>query len=204
MAAAEGPTGDGEPWQSWLPNHVVFLRLREGLKTHGPAEAEKPASSPSPSSPPPLTRNLVLGLGGDLFLWDGDGSAFLVVRLRGLGGAGDEPSLSQYQVGPHRGPAAEGAGVPSTGAPQVCDAGVSARPLGRPVRAEVASCPLASVLLMATLAASPGFRSFVRGLPPPARSRGAAVLGGPGGGEGPWESQQCGYLEGKQVSGDRP
>uniref|UniRef100_A0A8C0PUH9 Nucleoporin 88 n=2 Tax=Canis lupus TaxID=9612 RepID=A0A8C0PUH9_CANLF len=97
MAAAEGPTGDGEPWQSWLPNHVVFLRLREGLKTHGPAEAEKPASSPSPSSPPPLTRNLVLGLGGDLFLWDGDGSAFLVVRLRGLGGAGDEPSLSQYQ-----------------------------------------------------------------------------------------------------------
>ncbi|XP_077602899.1 nuclear pore complex protein Nup88 [Crocuta crocuta] len=53
--------------------------------------------SPSPSPPPPLTRNLVLGLGGELFLWDADDSSFLVVRLRGLGGAGEEPSLSQYQ-----------------------------------------------------------------------------------------------------------
>lgn len=105
MAAAEGPAGDGEPWQSWLPNHVVFLRLREVLKNQSPAEAEKPASSSPPSSPPPpLTRNLVLGLGGELFLWDGDGSSFLVVRLRGLGGAGEEPSLSQYQVGPGPGP----------------------------------------------------------------------------------------------------
>lgn len=99
MAAAESPAGDAEPWQSWLPNHVVFLRLREGLKNQSPAEAEKPASSSPPSSPP-LTRNLVLGLGGELFLWDGDGSSFLVVRLRGLGGAGEEPSLSQYQVRP--------------------------------------------------------------------------------------------------------
>ncbi|XP_021550320.1 nuclear pore complex protein Nup88 isoform X2 [Neomonachus schauinslandi] len=96
MAAAESPAGDGEPWQSWLPNHVVFLRLREGLKNQSPAEAEKPASSSPPSSPP-LTRNLVLGLGAELFLWDGDGSSFLAVRLRGLGGAGEEPSLSQYQ-----------------------------------------------------------------------------------------------------------
>ncbi|XP_064438660.1 nuclear pore complex protein Nup88 isoform X1 [Mirounga angustirostris] len=92
MAAAEGPAGDGEPWQSWLPSHVVFLRLREGLKSQSPAEAEKPASWS-----PPLTRNLVLGLGGELFLWDGDGSCFLAVRLRGLGGAGEEPSLCQYQ-----------------------------------------------------------------------------------------------------------
>ncbi|XP_042821940.1 nuclear pore complex protein Nup88 isoform X4 [Panthera tigris] len=99
MAAAEGPAGDGEPWQSWLPNHAVFLRLREGLKSQSqsPAEAEKPTCSPSPSSPPLLTRNLVLGLGGELFLWDADDSSFLVVRLRGLGGAGEEPSLSQYQ-----------------------------------------------------------------------------------------------------------
>lgn len=104
MAAAEGPGGDGELWQSWLPNHVVFSRLREGLKNQSPAEAEKPASSSLPSSPPPppplLTRNLVLGLGGELFLWDADGSSFLVVRLRGLSGAGEESSLSQYQVRP--------------------------------------------------------------------------------------------------------
>ncbi|XP_014323563.1 nuclear pore complex protein Nup88 isoform X4 [Myotis lucifugus] len=103
MAAAEGPSGDGELWQTWLPNHVVFLRLREGLKNQSPAEAEKPASSSlssSPPLPPPpqlLTRNLVLGLGGELFLWDGEGSSFLVVRLRGLGSAGEESSLSQYQ-----------------------------------------------------------------------------------------------------------
>ncbi|XP_036307919.1 nuclear pore complex protein Nup88 isoform X4 [Pipistrellus kuhlii] len=101
MAAAEGPSGDGELWQTWLPNHVVFSRLREGLKSQGPAEAEKPASSSSSSSPLPppqsLTRNLVLGLGGELFLWDGDGSSFLVVRLRGVGSAGEEPALSQYQ-----------------------------------------------------------------------------------------------------------
>lgn len=107
MATAEGSSGDGELWQTWLPNHVVFLRLREGLKNQSPAEAEKPASSSLSSSPPPLppppqllTRNLVLGLGGELFLWDGEGSSFLVVRLRGLGGAGEEPSLSQYQVRP--------------------------------------------------------------------------------------------------------
>ncbi|XP_015424709.1 PREDICTED: nuclear pore complex protein Nup88 isoform X1 [Myotis davidii] len=104
MATAEGSSGDGELWQTWLPNHVVFLRLREGLKNQSPAEAEKPASSSLSSSPPPLppppqllTRNLVLGLGGELFLWDGEGSSFLVVRLRGLGSAGEEPSLSQYQ-----------------------------------------------------------------------------------------------------------
>uniref|UniRef100_G1PQ00 Nucleoporin 88 n=1 Tax=Myotis lucifugus TaxID=59463 RepID=G1PQ00_MYOLU len=103
MEEAEGPSGDGELWQTWLPNHVVFLRLREGLKNQSPAEAEKPASSSlssSPPLPPPpqlLTRNLVLGLGGELFLWDGEGSSFLVVRLRGLGSAGEESSLSQYQ-----------------------------------------------------------------------------------------------------------
>lgn len=102
MAAIEGLAGDRDRWQTWLPNHVVFLRLREGLKNQSPAEAEKPAPSSLPSSPPLspqlLTRNLVLGLDGELYLWDGEGSSFLVVRLRGLGGAGEEPSLSQYQV----------------------------------------------------------------------------------------------------------
>ncbi|EDM05063.1 nucleoporin 88, isoform CRA_c [Rattus norvegicus] len=101
MAAAAGPVGDGELWQSWLPNHVVFLRLREGLKNQSPAEADKPATSTSPSCPPLPphlpTRNLVFGLGGELFLWDAEGSAFLVVRLRGPSGGSVEPPLSQYQ-----------------------------------------------------------------------------------------------------------
>ncbi|XP_027988840.2 nuclear pore complex protein Nup88 isoform X2 [Eptesicus fuscus] len=105
MAAAEGLSGDGELWQTWLPNHVVFSWLREGLKNQSPAEAEKPgslslSSSPPPPLPPPpqlLTRNLVLGLGGELFLWDGQGSSFLVVRLRGLGSAGEESALSRHQ-----------------------------------------------------------------------------------------------------------
>uniref|UniRef100_A0AC11DEL8 Nucleoporin 88 n=1 Tax=Ovis aries TaxID=9940 RepID=A0AC11DEL8_SHEEP len=100
MAGAEGGPGDGELWQTWLPNHAVFLRLREGLKNQSSAETEKPASS-LPSSPPLppqlLTRNLVLGLGGELFLWDPEDSSFLVVRLRGPSGVGEEPSLSQYQ-----------------------------------------------------------------------------------------------------------
>ncbi|XP_023369752.1 nuclear pore complex protein Nup88 isoform X3 [Otolemur garnettii] len=99
MAAAEGPVSDGELWQTWLPSHVVFSRLREGLKNQSPAEAEKPASSSLPSSPPLplLTRNLVFGLGGELFLWDGEGSSFLVIRLRGVSGDSEEPPLSQYQ-----------------------------------------------------------------------------------------------------------
>ncbi|XP_053425298.1 nuclear pore complex protein Nup88 isoform X2 [Nycticebus coucang] len=99
MAAAEGPVGDGELWQTWLPSHVVFLRLREGLKNQSPAEPEKPASSSLPSSPPLplLTRNLVFGLGGELFLWDAEGSSFLVIRLRGVSGDGEESPLSQYQ-----------------------------------------------------------------------------------------------------------
>ncbi|XP_032124704.1 nuclear pore complex protein Nup88 isoform X4 [Sapajus apella] len=99
MAAVEGPVGDGDLWQTWLPNHVVFLRLREGLKNQSPAEVEKPASSSLPSSPPSqlLTRNMVFGLGGELFLWDGEDSSFLVVRLRGPSGGGEEPALSQYQ-----------------------------------------------------------------------------------------------------------
>ena len=102
MAAVAGPSGDGELWQTWLPNHAVFVRLREGLKNQSPAEAGKAASLSLPSPPPPqlLTRNLLFGLGGELFLWDGEGSSFLVVRLRGLSGAGEEPSLSQYQVWP--------------------------------------------------------------------------------------------------------
>uniref|UniRef100_A0A2K5F1F4 Uncharacterized protein n=1 Tax=Aotus nancymaae TaxID=37293 RepID=A0A2K5F1F4_AOTNA len=96
MAAAEGPVGGGDLWQTWLPNHIVFW-LR--LKNQSLAEAEKPASSSLPSLPPSqlLTRNVVFGLGGELFLWDGEDSSFLVVRLRSPSGGGEEPALSQYQ-----------------------------------------------------------------------------------------------------------
>nr|XP_058902687.1 nuclear pore complex protein Nup88 isoform X3 [Kogia breviceps] len=101
MAAAEGATVDGELWHAWLPDHAVFLQLQEGRKNQSPAAAEKPASSSLPSPPPLppqlLTRNLVLGLGGELFIWDGEGSSFLVVRLRDPSGAGEESPLSQYQ-----------------------------------------------------------------------------------------------------------
>ncbi|XP_006863365.1 PREDICTED: nuclear pore complex protein Nup88 [Chrysochloris asiatica] len=96
MAAAEDPVDDGELWHTRLPNHAVFLRLREGLKNKSPAETEKLSSSSLSSPPSLLTRNLLFGLGGEIFLWDGEGSSFLVVRLRSLGG-GEEPSLSQYQ-----------------------------------------------------------------------------------------------------------
>ncbi|XP_036692848.1 nuclear pore complex protein Nup88 isoform X2 [Balaenoptera musculus] len=97
MAVAEGAAGDCELWQAWLPDHAVFLRLQEGQKNQSLAAAEKPASSSLPSPPQLLTRNLVLGLGGELFLWDGEGSCFLVVRLLDPSGAGEESPLSQYQ-----------------------------------------------------------------------------------------------------------
>uniref|UniRef100_H0V1E7 Nucleoporin 88 n=1 Tax=Cavia porcellus TaxID=10141 RepID=H0V1E7_CAVPO len=101
MAAVEGAISDSDLWQTWLPNHVVFSRLREGLKHQRSPETEDPASSSSSSSPPVppqlLTKNIVFGLGGELFLWDGEGSCFLVVRLRGLSSGSKQPSLSHYQ-----------------------------------------------------------------------------------------------------------
>lgn len=67
---AEGGPGDGELRPTWLPNHAVFLRLREGRKNQSSAEPEKPASS-LPSSPPLppqlLMRKLVLGLAESSF-----------------------------------------------------------------------------------------------------------------------------------------
>ncbi|XP_049716985.1 nuclear pore complex protein Nup88 isoform X2 [Elephas maximus indicus] len=97
MAAAEDPVDGGELWHTQLPNHAVFLRLREGLKNQSAVETEKSASSSLSSPPPLLTRNLLFGLGGEIFLWDEEGSSFLVVRLRSLRGGSEEPSLSQYQ-----------------------------------------------------------------------------------------------------------
>ncbi|XP_020820359.1 LOW QUALITY PROTEIN: nuclear pore complex protein Nup88 [Phascolarctos cinereus] len=110
MAAAEEAGGDGEQWRLWLPQHVVFVRLREGLRA-----LSSPAPGTEHPSPPTLTRNLLFGLGAELFLWDGTAGAFLAVRLRGPGsapgdgsgggasesdcggGGGEGPTLSRYQ-----------------------------------------------------------------------------------------------------------
>ncbi|XP_072475162.1 nuclear pore complex protein Nup88 isoform X2 [Notamacropus eugenii] len=106
MATAEEAGGDGEQWRLWLPQHVVFVRLREGLRALSP-----PAPGAEQPSTPSLTRNLLFGLGAELFLWDGAAGAFLAVRLRGPGpapsdgsgsgggggGGGEGPALSRYQ-----------------------------------------------------------------------------------------------------------
>uniref|UniRef100_A0A6I8NFR0 Nucleoporin 88 n=1 Tax=Ornithorhynchus anatinus TaxID=9258 RepID=A0A6I8NFR0_ORNAN len=87
MAAPEATGLEGEAWRAWLPQHAVFLRLRDGLKAAAPPRKA------------PLTRNLLFGLGAELFLWERDGGAFLTVRLRGLAAAvaAQPASLSRYQ-----------------------------------------------------------------------------------------------------------
>ncbi|XP_028564342.2 nuclear pore complex protein Nup88 isoform X3 [Podarcis muralis] len=89
MAAAVAP-GLGERWWAELPHHAVLCRLRE--------QADKEAGpEPGPeSSRPSLPRDLLFGLGGELFLWDAERAAFYALSLRGLG---DEPDrLGQYQT----------------------------------------------------------------------------------------------------------
>lgn len=91
MAAEWGPA---ERWRAALPQHAAFSRLRES----GAATAAAPRS--------PLIRSLLLGLDGDLLLWDGERGALLDIDLRRLSGA--EPELGRYQVsgaGPPRGSA---------------------------------------------------------------------------------------------------
>uniref|UniRef100_A0A5F8G759 Uncharacterized protein n=1 Tax=Monodelphis domestica TaxID=13616 RepID=A0A5F8G759_MONDO len=91
MAAAEEAGGDGEQWRLWLPQHVVFVRLREGLRGQSP-----PAPGAEQPGPPSLTRNLLFGLGAELFLWDGAAGAFLAVRLRGPGSASGDGSGADF------------------------------------------------------------------------------------------------------------
>ncbi|OXB64754.1 hypothetical protein ASZ78_016281 [Callipepla squamata] len=80
MAAECGPA---EQWRAVLPLHAALGRLRAAV----------PASS-APRSP--LLRSLLLGLDGDLLLWDGERGALLGIDLRRLGGP--EPELSRYQT----------------------------------------------------------------------------------------------------------
>ncbi|XP_044285737.1 nuclear pore complex protein Nup88 [Varanus komodoensis] len=86
-AAAVAAPGLSERWWAELPQHAVLCRLRE--------QAAAPA--PGPEQPrPALPRDLLLGVGAELFLWDGERAAFYVLGLRGLG---DEPgSLGRYQT----------------------------------------------------------------------------------------------------------
>ncbi|XP_015736142.1 nuclear pore complex protein Nup88 [Coturnix japonica] len=76
MAACCG----AEQWRSVLPLHAVFGRLRH--------------AEPGPAPRCPLS--LLLGLDGDLLLWDGERGALLNVQLRRLSGA--EPELGRYQT----------------------------------------------------------------------------------------------------------
>ncbi|XP_065587820.1 nuclear pore complex protein Nup88 [Cyrtonyx montezumae] len=82
MAAEWGPA---EQWRAALPQHAAFGRLRDAVP---------PSSAAAPRSP--LIRSLLLGLDGDLLLWDGERGALLDIDLRRLGGA--EPELSRYQT----------------------------------------------------------------------------------------------------------
>ncbi|XP_038615741.1 nuclear pore complex protein Nup88 isoform X2 [Tachyglossus aculeatus] len=95
MAAPEASGAEAEPegWRSWLWQHAVFLRLRDGLRAPGPPS---PPPGPAPPQNPPLPRNLVVGVGGDLVLWERACGALLAVRLRGLD-AGTPHGLDRYQ-----------------------------------------------------------------------------------------------------------
>ncbi|NXH11968.1 NUP88 protein, partial [Bucco capensis] len=88
--AMAGEWGSAEQWRTVLPQHAVFGRLRE----HGSGPARGPGSA---AGRPPLIRNLLFGLDGDLLLWDGENSALHAIGLRRLGGP-DPAALSQYQT----------------------------------------------------------------------------------------------------------
>ncbi|XP_064022488.1 nuclear pore complex protein Nup88 [Pogoniulus pusillus] len=77
-----GEWGSAEQWRAALPQHAVLSRLRDRV----PATAR-----------PPLIRNLLFGLDGDLLLWDGECSALHTIGLRRLGGP-DPAALSRYQT----------------------------------------------------------------------------------------------------------
>uniref|UniRef100_A0A8B9MUR5 Nucleoporin 88 n=1 Tax=Accipiter nisus TaxID=211598 RepID=A0A8B9MUR5_9AVES len=86
MAAEWGPA---EQWRAALPQHAVLSRLRE--------RAPPPPAAAAAAARPPLIRNLLFGLDGDLFLWDGERSALHTIGLRRLGGP-DPAGLGRYQT----------------------------------------------------------------------------------------------------------
>ncbi|XP_068021486.1 nuclear pore complex protein Nup88 isoform X2 [Melanerpes formicivorus] len=79
-----GEWGSAEQWRAALPQHAVLSRLRDRL----------PAAT---AARPPLIRNLLFGLDGDLLLWDGECGALHAIALRRLGGP-DPAALSRYQT----------------------------------------------------------------------------------------------------------
>ncbi|XP_054250446.1 nuclear pore complex protein Nup88 [Indicator indicator] len=81
-----GEWGSAEQWRAVLPQHAVLSRLRDRVPTTTAATTR-----------PPLIRNLLLGLDGDLLLWDGECSALHTIGLRRLGGP-DPTGLSRYQT----------------------------------------------------------------------------------------------------------
>uniref|UniRef100_A0A8C7DXK9 Nucleoporin 88 n=1 Tax=Naja naja TaxID=35670 RepID=A0A8C7DXK9_NAJNA len=87
MAAAAVSPGLGDHWWAELPRHAVLSRLKEQASDAGPeTEQARPA----------LPRDLMFGIGGELFLWDRERAAFCVLSLRHLG---DDPdSLGLYQI----------------------------------------------------------------------------------------------------------
>ncbi|XP_042298361.1 nuclear pore complex protein Nup88 [Sceloporus undulatus] len=90
--------GLGERWWAQLPQHAALCRLRDQAQTQAQAQAQAQASPEASEQlkAAPLPRDLMLGLGSELFLWDAERAAFYVLGLRGLG---DEPEgLGRYQT----------------------------------------------------------------------------------------------------------
>lgn len=85
MAVAAAVPGLGEHWWAELPQHAVLCRLREQAAEAGPEEGRSD-----------LPRDLMFGLGGELFLWDGQRGAFYTLNLRSFGG--ESGGLGRYQV----------------------------------------------------------------------------------------------------------
>ncbi|XP_053130563.1 nuclear pore complex protein Nup88 isoform X2 [Hemicordylus capensis] len=83
-------SGLGEHWRTELRQHAVLCRLRDQAAEAGPRAEKEEAAGPS------LPRGLLFGVGGDLFLWDGERGAFYTLSLRRLG---EEPdALGHYQT----------------------------------------------------------------------------------------------------------
>lgn len=74
--------GGGQQWRESLADHVLFARLRDEARNRQPSRH--------------LIRNLLLTLGGDLCMWDGERGGLHCVSLKGL--TGEEPELCRYQT----------------------------------------------------------------------------------------------------------